>query len=391
MNHLMHVYKPLPVTFTRGEGVWLWDTEDNQYLDAVSGMAVCGLGHTHPAVTKAIQTQAAKLIHTCNLYQISNQNDLADALCQATGLSQAFFCNSGAESVETALKLIRLYGHHQGIDHPKTIVMQGAFHGRTLATLSAGDNKKAQEGFEPLMPDFIRAPFNDIDAIRSIAKSHPDITAILLEPIQGESGVHIPDEEYLITIRKICDEYGWLMAIDEVQTGLGRTGTLFAYQAYNLLPDILTLAKALANGVPIGCCLARASVAALFKPGNHGSTFGGNPLSTAAGLATLGEIQTLKLWENAKKQGIALLNGLKQNLACHPHVKAIRGKGLMIGIELDRSCREILLLALKKRILFTVSHETIIRLLPPLIIEDQHVQMITKLVTELIEEFTNTA
>lgn len=383
----MNVYKRLPVTFERGEGVWLWDTEGNRYLDALGGIAVCLLGHAHPAVTEAIQTQAAKLIHSSNLYHIAHQEALAETLCRLTGLFQAFFCNSGAEAVETALKLIRLYGHQQGIEFPHILVMTGAFHGRTLATLSAGGNQKAQAGFEPLVPGFIRVPFNDIAAIEALAQERQDIAAILVEPVQGESGIRVPAEDYLIHIRKICDQQNWLMALDEVQTGLGRTGTLFAYQASSILPDILSLAKGLGNGVPIGCCLAKASVATLFKPGNHGSTFGGNPLATAAGLATLKEIESLKLWENAQKQGKALLEGLQEKLKTHPHVKEIRGKGLMIGIELDRPCREILLLALKKRLLFTVSHENVIRLLPPLIIEAEHVQQIVDTIPVLIDQF----
>jgi acetylornithine/N-succinyldiaminopimelate aminotransferase len=388
MSHLMDVYKRLPVTFEHGEGVWLWDTEGNKYLDALSGIAVSGLGHSNPAVVKAIQTQAAKLIHTSNLYQIANQEKLADMLCRLTGLSKAFFCNSGAEALETALKLARLFGHQKGIDFPHTIVMAGAFHGRTLATLSAGDSKKAQAGFEPLVEGFIRIPYNDISALVAIANRHNNIAAVLIEPVQGESGIHVPDENYLSEVRKICTEQDWLMILDEVQTGLGRTGTLFTYQAYDFLPDVLTIAKALGNGLPIGACLAQEHVANLFKPGNHGSTFGGNPLSTAAALATLKEIETHKLWENAGRQGARLLQGLKEKLAGHAAVKEIRGKGLMIGIELDRPCRDILPLALKKRILFTVSNETVIRLLPPLIINDEEVQQIIETVPELIHAFT---
>ncbi len=388
MSHLMNVYKRLPVTFERGEGVWLWDTDGNKYLDALSGIAVSGLGHANPAVVNAIQTQAAKLIHTSNLYQIANQEKLANALCRLTGLSQAFFCNSGAEALETAIKLARLFGHDKGIDFPHIVVMSGAFHGRTLATISAGGSKKGQTGFEPLVEGFVRIPYNDIRALESVVSTHDNIAAVLVEPVQGESGINVPDDSYLRDIRKICTEQDWLMILDEVQTGLGRTGTLFAYQAYGFLPDVLTVAKALGNGVPIGACLAQEPVASLFKPGNHGSTFGGNPLSTAAGLATLQEIETHKLWENAKYQGQRLLDGLKEKLSGHPAVKAIRGKGLMIGIELDRPCRDILLLALKKRILFTVSNDTVIRLLPPLIINNEQIQKIIKTIPELIDTFT---
>lgn len=388
MSHLMDVYKRLPVSFERGEGVWLWDTDGNKYLDALSGIAVSALGHTNPAVVNAIQSQAAKLIHTSNLYQIANQEKLADVLCRLTGLSQAFFCNSGAEALETALKLARLFGHGKGIDFPHVVVMSGAFHGRTLTTISAGGSKKAQAGFDPLVAGFIRIPYNDVLALEALINTHDNIAAVLVEPVQGESGIQVPDENYLTEIRKVCTRQNWLMILDEVQTGLGRTGTLFAYQAYDFLPDILTLAKALGNGVPIGACLAQEQVASLFKPGNHGSTFGGNPLSTAAALATLKEIETHQLWENAKYQGQRLLTGLKDKLSKHPCVKEIRGKGLMIGIELDRPCRDILLLALKKRILFTVSNETVIRLLPPLIINDEQVDQIITLIPELIDAFT---
>lgn len=392
----MNVYRRLPVAFERGEGVWLWDTEGNQYLDALSGIAVCGLGHAHPAVTQAIQEQAAKLLHTSNVYQIPSQSALAEKLCRLAGLDQAFFCNSGAEAIEATLKLIQLYGHQKGISFPQTVVMSNAFHGRTLATIAAGGSQKAQEGFEPLMPGFIRVPYNHVTALENMADPQ-NIAAVLVEPIQGESGIQVPDQTYLTEIRRICNKNGWLMALDEVQTGLGRTGTLFAYQqaahedpsssSPHLLPDILALAKGLGNGVPIGACIAKETVASLFQPGKHGSTFGGNPLCTAAALATIKEIETNQLWENAAIQGKKLLQGLQEKLINHPHVKAIRGKGLMIGIELDRPCRDIMLLGLKKRLLFTVSNETVIRLLPPLIINEMHVQKIINTLSEIIDEY----
>jgi len=388
MAHLMNTYKRLPVTFDHGKGVFLWDTEGNQYLDALAGIAVTILGHAHPAVTKAISEQAAKLLHNSNLYQIANQAKLADLLSRLTGLPQAFFCNSGAEAVETAIKLIRLYGHHKGIEFPHIVVMTGAFHGRTLAALSAGGNKKTQEGYEPLVEGFVRVPYNDIEALRKLS-AQKNIAAVLVEPVQGESGVRVPNADYLSNIRKLCDENGWLLALDEVQCGMGRTGTLFAYQGKGIKPDIVTVAKGLANGVPIGCCLAIDEVANLFAPGKHGTTFGGNPLSCAAGIATLQTIESLKLWENAKKQGEVLLKGLKDKLHNHPHVKEIRGQGLMIGIELDKPCRDILLAGLEKRLLFSVTNDTVIRLLPPLIIESAEVQMIIDVLPELINQFTN--
>lgn len=388
MDHLMNTYQQLAVAFERGEGAWLWDTAGNKYLDALGGIAVCILGHAHPAVTQAIQNQAAKLIHTSNLYQIPNQTLLGNQLARLTGLSKAFFCNSGAEAVEAALKLTRLYGHHRNIDSPEVVVMSHAFHGRTFATISAGGNPKVQAGFEPLMPGFIRAPFNNIEALHHLANTHKNIVAIVLEPIQGEGGIRIPEESYLKQIRAICDRYQWLMVLDEVQTGMGRTGTLFAYQAAGILPDIITVAKGLANGVPIGACLASEAIGNLFKPGNHGSTFGGNPLACAAAIATLAELEKNKWWENAKKQGELILEGLKIKLSDHPHVIAIRGKGLMIGVELDRPCRNILPLALEKRLLFNITNETVIRLLPPLIITEEQAQMIIDILPELIDRFT---
>lgn len=388
-NHLMNLYKRLPVAFDRGEGVWLWDTEGNKYLDALSGIAVTGLGHSNPAVVQAIQTQAAKLIHSGNIYQITNQIALGDALCRLSGLDKAFFCNSGAESVEAAIKLMRLYGHGKGITTPQIIVMTDAFHGRTMATISAGGSTKAQEGYDPLLTGFVRVPYNDIPALETAIKQNPNVVGILVEPVLGESGIIVPDDNYLPQIRKLCDQNKLLMALDEVQTGMGRTGTLFAYQAYpNLLPDVLCLAKGLANGVPIGACLATEATASIFKPGSHGSTFGGNPLACAAALATLKEYETHKHWENAKKQGENLLKGLKEKLSNHPHVVAIRGKGLMVGVELDLPCRDILLIALKKRLLFTVSRDNVIRFLPPLIIQAAEIQTIINTLPDIIDEFT---
>lgn len=388
MDHLMNTYRRLPVTFSHGKGVYLFDTEGNKYLDALSGIAVCGLGHAHPAVTQAIQAQAAKLLHTSNLYQIENQTLLANMLCRLTGLDKAFFCNSGAEAVETALKLIRLYGHKQGIELPQVLVMKHAFHGRTLATVSAGGSKKAQHGYEPLMPGFIHVPYNDIQALQEAAKQNHDIVAVLLEPIQGEGGILVPHKDYLNHVRALCDQKNWLMALDEVQTGMGRTGTLFNYQSKNIRPDILTVAKGLANGIPIGACLASEPVGDLFQPGNHGSTFGGNPLACAAALATLKEIESKKLPNNAKKMGSLLLNELKARLKDNPHVIDVRGEGLMIGIELDRPCREILIPALSKRLLFNITSDKVIRLLPPIIIEEAEIQMIIQLLPDIINDFT---
>jgi acetylornithine/N-succinyldiaminopimelate aminotransferase len=384
----MNTYQRLSVAFERGEGAWLWDTNGNRYLDALSGIAVCVLGHAHPVVTQAIQTQAAKLMHTSNLYQIPNQTLLANKLASLTGLPKVFFGNSGAEAVEAALKLTRLYGHQQGIEFPRVVVMSHAFHGRTFATIAAGGSPKVQAGFEPMMPGFIRVPFNDVDALHHLADTNKNIVAILLEPIQGEGGIRLPAEDYLKQIRSICDKHKWLLVLDEIQTGMGRTGTLFAYQGAGIMPDMITVAKGLANGFPIGACLASDAVGSLFKPGNHGSTFGGNPLACAAGLATLTEIEANRWWENAKTQGKLLLDGLQNALSDHPHVVAVRGKGLMIGVELDRPCRDILPLALEKRILFNVTNETVIRLLPSLIITEEHVKTIIDTLPKLIDSFT---
>jgi len=388
-NHLMNVYLPLPISLERGDGVFVWDTDGQRYLDVFSGIAVTILGHTHPAVTAAIQAQAAKLLHTSNLFQTTQQETLSDLLCRLSGLDKAFFCNSGAEAVETMLKLIRLYGHQKGIESPEVVVMTNAFHGRTLATISAGGSKKAQEGFHPLVSGFVRVPYNDIDALESLAKTNPNIAAVLIEPIQGESGVNVPAEDYLIKVRQLCNQHGWLMALDEIQCGLARTGTFLACQAYDVRPDMISLAKGLANGIPIGACLATEAVSALFKPGNHGSTFGGNLLATAAALVTLTEIEKSKLWENAKTQGQKLLSGLQEKLKGNPHVKEIRGKGLMIGIELDRPCREILMPAAKAGLLFNIANERVIRLLPALTFEDAHVNQVINTLPRVIEEFIN--
>ncbi len=382
MNHVMNVYKRLPVRFERGEGVWLWDDEGKQYLDAVGGMAVNILGHSHPRVIQTIQEQATKLIHCSNLYESTKQSALAEALCKLSALDKAFFCNSGAESVEVALKLARLYGHQRSLEYPKILVTEHAYHGRTLACISAGGNFKNKKGFEPLLPGFVRVPFNDIPAITEAAKTHPDIVAILIEPILGEKGIVVPQEGYLAAIRKICDAQQWLMMLDEVQTGLGRTGTFFRYQAEGIVPDVIALAKGLANGVPIGACLARLPYADLFEPGSHGATFGGNHLSCATALATLEVIEEEQLVQHAQKQGALLMQSLRDALKNNPHVVDIRGKGLMIGIEFDKPCTDMMFDALKQGILFTVSHQTTIRLLPSLrITEIEIVELVKRLNT----------
>ena len=386
-EHLMNTYKPLPVNFDRGEGPYLFDDKGEQYLDALCGIAVCGLGHAHPAVSKAVCEQSKRLLHTSNLYQIGQQEKLADALCNVAGMDRVFFGNSGAEANEAALKLARLYGHQKGIDSPQVIVTEGSFHGRTLATLTATGNRKIQAGFEPLVPGFLRAPYNDLQAIRTIASNSPNVVAILVEPITGEGGIRIPDDDYLSELRALCDEHDWLLMLDEIQTGMGRTGRWFAHQHADIQPDVMTLAKALGNGVPIGACLALGAAADVFKPGNHGSTFGGNPLSTSAALAVLQSIQEDDLVNRAEQLGTRMLDGFKTRLGDAEGVVSIRGRGLMLGIELDRPCGELMQRALDRKLLINVTADTVVRLLPPLILTDAQADEIVTDVSQLILEF----
>ena len=389
-EHLMNTYMPMPVTFSTGKGTMLIDTEGKEYLDALSGIAVCGLGHAHPAVAQAISEQAGKLIHTSNLYEIENQQNLADKLCALSGLDRVFFSNSGAEANEAAIKLARLYGHQKNIDVPTIVVMENSFHGRTMATLSATGSRKVQAGFEPLVQGFVRAPYNDIESIENIAKNNSNIVAILVEPVQGESGVQIPDVDYLNKLRELCDQNEWLLMLDEIQTGMGRTGEWFAFQHSNIKPDVMTLAKALGNGVPIGACLASEKAASVMKPGNHGSTFGGNPLSCAAGLAVIDTMQSEQLVSKAKDMGAYLLDALQTELANVEGVREVRGLGLMLGIELNQPCTELFMKALEDGLLLAVQADSIIRLLPPLILTkeqaDTIVQKITQLVISLLQQ-----
>ena len=385
--HLMNTYKRLPVGFERGEGAYLFDKDGNRYLDALCGIAVCGLGHAHPAVSEAICNQAGRLLHTSNLYQIDVQEELAGELCRISGMDRVFFGNSGAEANEAALKMARLYGHRKGIDTPQVIVTEGSFHGRTMATLTATGNRKIQAGFEPLVPGFLRSPYDDLDAIRTIAQNSPNSVAVLVEPITGEGGIRIPDKNYLVELRALCDEHGWLMILDEIQTGMGRTGRWFAHQHADVKPDIMTLAKGLANGVPVGACLASGAAADIFQPGNHGSTFGGNPLSASAALAVLHTLERDGLVERAGQLGNHLLEHFEQRLGGLEGVVSIRGKGLMLGIELDRACGELVQQALQRKLLINVTAEKVIRLLPPLILSDEQAGQIASTVCELIETF----
>jgi len=386
MNHLMKTYGRLPVTFKTGQGATLTDTQGQTYLDAVSGIAVCSLGHAHPAIVQAICEQSQQLIHTSNLYEIEKQTALADALTQHAEMDAVFFCNSGAEANETALKIARKYGHEQGIENPKVIVMDNAFHGRTLATLSATGNPKVHEGFTPLVDSFIRVPFNDIDAIRALANQQ-DITAILVEPIQGEGGIHIPDADYLTQIRALCDANQWLMMVDEIQTGMGRTGKWFAFQHEAIVPDVMTLAKALGNGVPIGACCAKGAAAQILVPGNHGTTFGGNPLACAAALAVVKTLEDENYIEQVAQKGQHILEGFKAQLKDIEGIIDIRGKGYMIGIQLNQPCTELVQQALAEHLLINVTRGDTVRLLPSFVMTEQQTNELIDKVSQLIKQF----
>jgi acetylornithine/N-succinyldiaminopimelate aminotransferase len=388
-QHLMNTYGRQPITFVKGDGVWLFDAEGNKYLDALAGVAVNGLGHAHPKLVKAISEQAAKLIHVSNIYHIAEQEALADKLAEISGMDKVFFCNSGCEANEAAIKLARLYGHNKGITNPEIIVMERSFHGRTMATLSATGNRKAQAGFEPLVSGFIRVPYDDLEAIKQIASRKNNVVAILVEPVQGEGGVHIPADMagYLQGLRKVCDDNGWLLMLDEVQTGIGRTGTWFAFQHTGIVPDVMSLAKGLGSGVPIGACVAKGLAAETFTPGKHGSTFGGNPLATTAGLTTLNAIESEKLRENSLKMGDLICNGLRAALNGLAGVVVIRNAGLMIGIELDRPCADLVKMALADKLLINVTAEKVVRLLPPLVINEAESSELTTRLAALIKAF----
>ncbi|RVU32182.1 MULTISPECIES: aspartate aminotransferase family protein [Neptunomonas] len=383
---LMNTYNRLSVSFERGEGSWLYDTNGNKYLDALSGIAVCGLGHAHPAVTQAISEQAGKLVHTSNLYSIPLQEQLGARLTELSGLDKVFFANSGAEANEAAIKIARKFGHAKGVENPAIIVMEGAFHGRTMATLSATGNRAAQAGFEPLVAGFIRAPFNDVEAVKSIAANNKNVVAIFVEPIQGESGIQIPDANYLADLRDICDEQDWLLMLDEVQTGNGRTGRYFAYQHTVVVPDVVTTAKGLGNGFPIGACIAKGRAAETFAPGSHGSTFGGTPLACAAALAVTETIEKENLCARAEALGQHLLEGFKDQLEGMDYIKEIRGKGLMLAIELTEAGTELAVLAKVKGILLNVTGGgRVIRLLPPLTMTDTEADLLINTLTKLIK------
>jgi acetylornithine/N-succinyldiaminopimelate aminotransferase len=384
---LMATYKRLPVTFVRGEGAWLWDSDGRRYLDALSGIAVCGLGHAHPAVREALCEQAGLLIHTSNLYQIAEQQSLGEALTAYAGMDRVFFSNSGAEANEAAIKLARLYAHRKGLKEPAILVTEGSFHGRTLATLSATGNRKVQAGFEPLVQGFVRVPYDDLAAVQTAAANRHNIAAILVEPIQGEGGINIPAADYLPGLRALCDAHDWLLMLDEIQTGMGRTGLPFAHQHSGIQPDIMTLAKGLANGVPIGACLARGAAADVFAPGNHGSTFGGNPLACRAARTVIETLGREDLAGRAAAMGEYLLEGLHRRLGGQPGVVAVRGRGLMLGIELDRPCGDLVQRALAIGLLINVTAERVIRLLPPLILDGAQADMLLEGLASLVGDF----
>lgn len=383
----MNTYARLPVAFERGEGVWLWDTQGKRYLDALAGIAVCGLGHAHPELTATLREQVGKLVHTSNLYGITAQEALADRLAALSGMDNVFFCNSGCEANEAAIKLARLYGHGKGIEAPAIVVMEKAFHGRTIATLSATGSRKVQAGFEPLVSGFVRVPFDDLEAVKRVAANNRNVVAVLVELIQGEGGINICHSDYLHGLREICDANGWLLMLDEVQSAIARTGRWFAFQHSGVIPDVMTLAKGLANGVPIGACLARGDAARLFKPGSHGSTFGGNPLACTAALETLRITEEEGLLRNATVMGERIVSELSARLAGEPGIKEIRGKGLMLGIELERPCGELVQQALDRGLLINVTADTVVRLLPPLIYTAEHVALLVDALVPLIVSF----
>lgn len=388
-QHLMNNYGRLPVTFEKGQGVWLWDDQGNQYLDALSGIAVNGLGHSHPKFVAALHAQTEKLIHVSNLYHITQQTALANKLAEVSGMDKTFFCNSGCEANEAMIKLARLYGHEKGVEDPEIIVMEKAFHGRTMATLSATGNRKAQAGFEPLVKGFVRVPFDDLEAVKQVAARKNNVVAIMLEPVQGEGGIQVPADikAYLQGLRDICDAQGWLLMLDEVQSGIGRTGHWFAFQHTDVKPDVMSLAKGLGSGVPIGACVAKGVAADVFTPGRHGSTFGGGPLATAAGSATLDIIEQEKLKENATSIGDFIAQSLKEAFKDQPGVVSIRHAGLMIGMQLYKPCGELVQKALDKQLLINVTDGDVIRLLPPLVMNKEEAQLLVDRLVPLVNDF----
>jgi acetylornithine/N-succinyldiaminopimelate aminotransferase len=387
MPHVMNTYGRLPIALSHGRGCWVWDTEGRKYLDGLGGIAVNTLGHAHPKLVPALQDQVVRLIHCSNYYQVPLQEQLAAKLVELSGMSNVFFCNSGLEANEAALKIARKYGHEKGIESPEIVVYEKAFHGRSIATLSATGNAKVQKGFEPLVPGFVRVPLNDAAAIEEVARTRPNVVAVFLETIQGEGGINPARAEYLQAGHRICDERGWLLMIDEVQCGIGRTGKWFAHQWAGIVPDVMPLAKGLGSGVPIGAVVAGPKAADVFQPGNHGTTFGGNPLAMRAGVETLRIMEEDGLVENAARVGAALKAGLQRELAGVAGVTEVRGQGLMIGIELDRPCGVLLGRAAEAGLLVSVTADKVIRLVPPLILSEDEANQIVAILCPLIKQF----
>ena len=390
MTSLMSAYSRLPVKMQRGKGALVWDDQDKEYLDTISGIAVCSLGHADPAVAAAISKQAQTLLHVSNIYQIPEQEELGAVLCRIAGMDKAFFCNSGAEANEACIKIARLHGDRQNIKTPTIIVADTAFHGRTLATLSATANTKIQAGFGPLVPGFVAVPFNDIEAVEAVGRERDDVVAVLVEPVQGEGGINVPDDDYLVSLRRICDAHGWLLMLDEIQTGMGRTGAWFAHQLTAIQPDVMAVAKALGNGMPIGACLARGAAAELIQPGSHGTTFGGNPLACRVALTVIDEMQRRNLPVRAAELGERMYTGFRNALHNQPGIVDIRGKGLMLGIELANPCGELVQRALDAGLMINVASGNVVRLLPPLIITDAEadtmVQRVSRVIIDYLDE-----
>ena len=380
-------YNPLSVEFDKGIGSWLIDIHGERYLDALSGIAVCGLGHSHPSISKVIAEQSANLIHTSNIYRIASQEELAKKLVIHSGMSNVFFCNSGAEANEAAIKLARLYASKRKISNPHIVVMENSFHGRTMATLSATGSKRVHQGFAPLVPGFKHIPYNNIEVLKSTVDAEKNIVAVMIEPIQGEGGIIVPDKDYLKKIRSICDENNLLMIVDEVQTGMCRTGKWFAFQHENILPDIITIAKALGNGVPIGACLARGESSKLFQPGSHGSTFGGGPFVSSIALKVIDILEKHKMDEYAAKLGSYLIDKFKKSLEGTQGIVDIRGKGLMIGIELEKDCPNLVEKALENKLLINVTSGKVIRLLPPLIMNEKEADQVVSILSSILKKY----
>jgi acetylornithine aminotransferase len=387
MTHLMNTYNRLPVAFTHGKGARLYDAQGREYLDALAGIAVNGLGHAHPKLVAALQEQVGRLIHTSNIYRVTEQEQLADRLCELSGMQEVFFGNSGSEANEGALKLVRMYGHKNGEPEAQTIVMENAWHGRTLATLAATGSEKARKGFAPLPSGFIQVPYNNLAAVQKAADADPRVRAVWVEVLQGEGGIQVADLEFVRSLRRLADERGWLLMIDEVQSGIGRTGKWFAHQWAEIKPDVMTLAKGLGSGVPVGACLAAGPAAGVFGPGNHGTTFGGGPLAMRAGLETLKIIEAEGLMANAVEQGERIRAGLTARIGALAGVREIRGRGLMIGVELDRPCGDLVKGALDAGLLINVTRDNVIRLLPPLVITRADADLVVDRLAPLVAAF----